>query len=180
LICNKGNAKRGVSPRLQIWPGDLNLWPWKSIGFQILLRTKYVPSLVKIHWRMLILVFTRMLRGKNLTWWPWQSIGFQILLRTKYVPSLVKIHSRMLILECSQGCYGRTVALLYPFVGERIIKQKLTTKEISIFSNSRHFEWRAGLSDTILKGDHPSQICFNLVQRFQRRRFKCDLLSKYA
>ena len=31
------------------------LWPWKSIGFQILLRTKYVPSLVKIHWRMLIL-----------------------------------------------------------------------------------------------------------------------------
>jgi hypothetical protein len=30
-------------------------WPWKSIGFQILLRTKYVPSLVKIHWRMLIL-----------------------------------------------------------------------------------------------------------------------------
>jgi hypothetical protein len=25
--------------------------------------------------------------------------------------------------------------------------------------------------------DHPSQICFNLVQRFQRRRFKCDILS---
>ena len=32
-----------------------DLWPWKSIGFQILWRTKYVPSLVKIHWRMLIL-----------------------------------------------------------------------------------------------------------------------------
>ena len=32
-----------------------NLWSWKSIWFQILLRTKYVPSLVKIHWRMLIL-----------------------------------------------------------------------------------------------------------------------------
>ena len=28
--------------------------------------------------------------------------------------------------------------------------------------------------------DHPSQNFFNLVQRFQRRRFKCDLLSKYA
>ena len=27
---------------------------------------------------------------------------------------------------------------------------------------------------------HPSQIYFNLVQRFQRRRFKCDLLSKYV
>ena len=52
---NKGNAKRGASPRLIIWPGDLDLWPWKSIEFQILLRTKYVPSLVKIHWRMLIL-----------------------------------------------------------------------------------------------------------------------------
>jgi hypothetical protein len=52
---NKCNAKRGISPCLKIWPGDFDLWPWKSIGFQILLRTKYVPSLVKIHWRMLIL-----------------------------------------------------------------------------------------------------------------------------
>ena len=39
-----------------------------------------------------------------------------------------------------------------------IIKQKLTTKEISIFSNSNHLEWRAGLSDTILKGTHPRTI----------------------
>jgi hypothetical protein len=28
--------------------------------------------------------------------------------------------------------------------------------------------------------DHTCQVWFNLVQRFQRRRFKCDLLSKYA
>ena len=62
---NEGNTKRGVSPRLKIWPDDLDLWPWKSIGFQIFLKTKYVPSLVKIHWKMLILVFTRMLQGKN-------------------------------------------------------------------------------------------------------------------
>ena len=27
--------------------------------------------------------------------------------------------------------------------------------------------------------DPPCQVWFNLVQRFQRRRFKCDLLSKY-
>ena len=67
---NKGNAKRGVSPHLKIRPCDLDLWPWKSIGFLVLLRSKYVPSLVKIHWRMLILVFTRMLCGKNLTPWP--------------------------------------------------------------------------------------------------------------
>jgi hypothetical protein len=39
-----------------------------------------------------------------------------------------------------------------------IIKQQWTTKEISIFSNSSHFEWRAGLSDTVLKGDHPKTI----------------------
>jgi hypothetical protein len=34
----------------------------------------------------------------------------------------------------------------------------LTTKEISIFSNISHLEWKAGLSDTILKGDHPRTI----------------------
>jgi hypothetical protein len=39
-----------------------------------------------------------------------------------------------------------------------VIKQKLTTKEISIFGNSSHFEWRAVLSDTILKRDHPRTI----------------------
>jgi hypothetical protein len=64
---NKGNAKHGISPCLKIWPWDLDLWPWKSIVFQILLRTKYVPSLVKIHWRMLILVFTRMLKKDGRT-----------------------------------------------------------------------------------------------------------------
>jgi hypothetical protein len=55
---------------VQIWPGDLDLWPWKWKGFQTLLRTKYVQNLVKIHWKMLILVFTRMLCGKNLIPWP--------------------------------------------------------------------------------------------------------------
>ena len=85
------------------------LWPWKSIGFQTHLRTKYVPSLVKIHWRILILECSQgcyaVKKKLPLDLWPWKSIGFQILLRTKYVPSLVKIHWRMLILECSQGCY---------------------------------------------------------------------------
>ena len=92
--------------------GDIDLWPWKSIGFQILLRTKYVPSLVKIHWRMLILEYSQgcyavKIWPGDIDLWPWKSIGFQILLRTKYVPSLVKIHWRMLILECSQGCYSK-------------------------------------------------------------------------
>ena len=34
----------------------------------------------------------------------------------------------------------------------------MTTKEISISSNSSHFEWMAGLSDTILKWDYPRTI----------------------
>ena len=106
-LINKGNAKRGISPRLKIRPFDLDLWPWKSLGFQILLRSKYVPRLVKIHWRMLILECSQGCYAVKI--WLldlWQSIGFQTLLRTMYVPSLVKIHWRMLILECSQGCYA--------------------------------------------------------------------------
>ena len=109
IYANKGNAKRGVSPRLKIKPCDLDLWPWKSIGFQILLRSKYVPGLVKIHWRMLILECSQGCYAVNigpLDLWPLKSIGFQTLLRTMYVPSSVKVHWRMLILECSQGCYG--------------------------------------------------------------------------
>jgi hypothetical protein len=34
----------------------------------------------------------------------------------------------------------------------------LTTKEISIFGNSSHLEWKAVLSDTILKRDHQTTI----------------------
>ena len=37
------------------WHWPLTLWPWKWIVFQTFIRTKYVPSLVKIHWRVLIL-----------------------------------------------------------------------------------------------------------------------------
>jgi hypothetical protein len=39
-----------------------------------------------------------------------------------------------------------------------ILKQQWTIEEISIFSNSSQFEWRAVLSDTILKGTHPGTI----------------------
>ena len=39
-----------------------------------------------------------------------------------------------------------------------ILKQQWTIEEISIFSNSSHLEWRADLSDTILKGTHPGTI----------------------
>jgi hypothetical protein len=39
-----------------------------------------------------------------------------------------------------------------------ILKQQRTIEEISIFSNSSHLEWRAGLSDTILKGTIPARF----------------------
>jgi hypothetical protein len=39
---------------------------------------------------------------------------------------------------------------------------------------------QGGAVGHISERDPPSQVWFNLVQRFQRRRFKCDLLSKYA
>ena len=38
------------------------------------------------------------------------------------------------------------------------IEQFWPFEEISIVSNSGHLEWRAGLSDTILKGTHPWTI----------------------
>jgi hypothetical protein len=91
---------------------DLDLWPWKSIGFQTLLRTKYVPSLVKIHWRMLILEFSQgcyAVKIWPLDLWTWKSIGFQTLLRTMYVPGLVKIHLRMLILVFTRMLRGKNL-----------------------------------------------------------------------
>ena len=109
---NKGNAKRGVSPCLTIRPCDLDLWPWKSIGFQILLRTMYVPSLVKIHWKMLILECSQgcyAVKIWPLDLWPWKSIGFQTLIRANYVPSLVKIHWMMLILVFTRMSHGKNL-----------------------------------------------------------------------
>jgi hypothetical protein len=37
-------------------------------------------------------------------------------------------------------------------------KKTLTFIWVSIFSNSSNLEWRAGLLDTILKGNHPGTI----------------------
>ena len=39
-----------------------------------------------------------------------------------------------------------------------VLKQQWTIEEFSIFSNSSHLEWRAGLSNTNLKGTHPGTI----------------------
>jgi hypothetical protein len=42
---NKGNAKRGVSPRLTIWPCDLDLWPVKGQGVKFLPHNILVNTL---------------------------------------------------------------------------------------------------------------------------------------
>ena len=39
-----------------------------------------------------------------------------------------------------------------------MLKQQWTIEKKYIFSNSSHLEWRAGLSDTILKGIHTGTI----------------------
>jgi hypothetical protein len=58
----------------------------------------------------------------------------------------------------------------------------LIIKEENIILNleTNYIQSNVQLSDTILKRNHPSQIWFNLVQRFQKRRFKCDFSLKYA
>jgi hypothetical protein len=100
----------------------LDHWPWKSIGFQTLLRPMYVPSLVKIHWRILILecsqgCYAVKMCPSDLDLWPMtmKIKMFQTLQRTKFISSLVKIHWRMLILECSQGCYQNWTLFIFIF-----------------------------------------------------------------
>ena len=53
-------------------------------------------------------------------------------------------------------------------------------REISISSNSKEGEAVGHNCERGPFKDHPSHIWFNLVQQFQRRRFKCDILLKYA
>jgi hypothetical protein len=50
------------------------------------------------------------------------------------------------------GTFWLKIEQFWPFEG------------ISLFSNGGHLEWRAGLSDTILKGTHPGTIPASLVQ----------------
>jgi hypothetical protein len=107
----------------QMWL--LTIWP-------------YVPRLVKIHWRMLILECSQgcyvvtfwpsYLDLWPMRLWPWQSsLGFQILLRTKYVPSLIKIHWRMN--EVAKGYSNATVRPSHPCEHSRInILQWILTK----------------------------------------------------
>jgi hypothetical protein len=59
------------------------------------------------------------------------------------------------------------------------------TKNRNFFKLPKLLYWMEGVAighnfDRDPPRNHPCQVWFNLVQQFQRRRFKCDLLSKYA
>jgi hypothetical protein len=65
--------------------------------------------------------------------------------------------------------------------------QQWTIEDISIFSNSSHLEWRAGLSDKILKGTHPGTIptrfgltWFNMYFGFSVKIFFQPIYTDYA
>ena len=64
------------------------------------------------------------------------------------------------------------------------IEQFWPFEEISIFSNISHLEWRAGLSDTILKETHPGTIParFGLIwfSSFIEEDLNVIFFSKYA
>jgi hypothetical protein len=96
-------------------PDEVN----QRLGFQILLRSKYVASLVKIHWRMLILecsqgCYAVKIWPSDIDLWPWKSIGFQTLLRTKYVPSLVKIHRLFFVITIRGFCVCTKIKFVIP------------------------------------------------------------------
>ena len=84
-----------------------DLWPWKSIGFQMLFRTKYVPSLVKIRWRMLIRECSRGCYKKK---WPGDLDLWHILLE-----SLCKINVfamvAVMMLKWNKSKWGRLLRL---------------------------------------------------------------------
>ena len=64
-----------------------------------------------------------------------------------------------------------------------ILKQQWTIEEISILVTAAILNG-GGAVGHIFERDppkaHSCQLWCNLIQRFQRKRFKCDLLSKYA
>ena len=128
----------------------------------------YVPSLVKIHWRMLILECSQGCYTVKI--WPGDLDLWPITLKINRVPDSLKdqvctkfgqnplkdvvsrVFTRMLWKN------GSVTISLRNFVGEGIIKQQWTIEEIFIFSNSSQLEWRTELSGTTLKGTHPGTI----------------------
>ena len=114
-----------------------DLWPWKSIGFQTLIRTKYVPSLVKIHWRMLILECSQGCYVVNI--WPGDRDFWPMTMKINRVPDsrkdyictkfgqnpLKHVDSRVVtrMLRKDGRTDGSVTISLRNFVGEGIIKR---------------------------------------------------------
>jgi hypothetical protein len=86
--------------------------------------------------------------------------GYEILM---FIKNPV-IYAKKLIIMLTQFKFGHNFWQFWPF------------EEISIFSNSgavgHNFERDS-------PRDHPRQVWFNLVQWFQRRRFKCAWMAPF-
>jgi hypothetical protein len=59
------------------------------------------------------------------------------------------------------------------------IEQFWPFEKINILGNSGHLEWRAGLSDTILKWTHPGTILSQNVRKFELYKHKDELFNMY-
>ena len=138
----------------------MTLWPWQSIGYQILLRTKYVPSLVKIHWRMLILrVFTRIVTDGSITISPRNFVGEGIISNLYRGPSI-------------DASYQVSVHLAKRFQRRRFFLNRP-------IRNKNCLWWLCLLMDpdkmsNLYRGpsiDASYQVSVHLAKRFQRRRF---------
>jgi hypothetical protein len=101
-----------------------DIWPWKSIEFQILLKTKYVPSLVKIHWRLLILECSQRCYAGNI--WPGDltKLRRDIVMLPSVLPSIRPSHpcehSRINILQWILTKLGNFLKTFFMYHAYRI------------------------------------------------------------
>jgi hypothetical protein len=90
----------------------------------------------------------------------------KILYKSFLLEPLNHIHVIRNMARMSLRCPSQNLALIVLISQPRwppsqlfiVLKQQWTIEEISIFSNSSHLEWRAGLSDTISKRTHPARF----------------------
>jgi hypothetical protein len=115
-----------------------DLWPWKSIGFQTLLRTKYVPSLIKVHWRMLILECSQGCYAVNI--WPTTHYLFHCLRytaqRQMYINSInvpINLTTEILLLGSPKLPLNQNVELFLAVQTFIICSQQFTLGESTMF-----------------------------------------------
>jgi hypothetical protein len=71
-------------------------------------------------------------------------------------------------------------AQVYSIVHVAFLPSLGVRRHPSVRRKLSHLNLQGGTVGHNCERDHPCQVWFNLVQWFQRKRFKCGLLSKYA